>query len=678
MKSLVDKIIKMGSRNLADKLQGDEQLMRQVMSMFGILSDLYGPDKLVLKAGKLDALDLMRSSRIEDRILALERLVFEDPTIDKVRKPDEYETVLSEIEDEIADTIARRRVEDKIEKRISDRMQQRHEDYVNEIKLQILKEDSGPDTPETLRKLEELERLEARQLARSAMEIIRPASMSEIVGQDRAVRALLAKVASPFPQHVILYGPPGVGKTTAARLALEEAKKVKLAPFAADAQFIEVDGTTLRWDPREVTNPLLGSVHDPIYQGAKRDLAEGGVPEPKLGLVTDAHGGVLFIDEIGEMDPILLNKLLKVMEDKRVTFDSSYYDSTDPNVPQYIRRLFEQGAPADFVLIGATTRDPDDLNPALRSRTAEVFFEPLTQKHIQEIVRNAAAKLDVKIDPDIPAIVSDYTIEGRKATSLLVDAYGLALFHQVEPGGAGATTGDGTAASAVAEAGTESGPDADAGTVGVTITRSDLEETIRLGRLSPYVHARASHTSEVGKVFGLGVAGFLGSVIEIEAVTFPAREEAKGAIRFNETAGSMAKDSVFNAASVFRRVTGQDMADYDVHVNVVGGGDIDGPSAGTAVLLAILSSVYSCPIRQDVAVTGELSIQGKVREVGGIFEKIYGARQAGIRKVIMPAENAKDVPDDITGIEVVLVASVSEAFTHVFEGDIDFRRPNEE
>ena len=357
MKSLVDKIIKMGSKNLADKLQGDEQLMRQVMSMFGILSDLYGPDKLVLKAGKLDALDLMRSSRIEDRILALERLVFEDPTIDKVRKPDEYETVLSDIEDEIADTIARRRVEDKIEKRISDRMQQRHEDYVNEIKMQILKEDSGLDTPETLRKLEELEELEARQLARSAMEIIRPAAMSEIVGQDRAVRALLAKVASPFPQHVILYGPPGVGKTTAARLALEEAKKVKLAPFAADARFVEVDGTTLRWDPREVTNPLLGSVHDPIYQGAKRDLAEGGVPEPKLGLVTDAHGGVLFIEEIGEMDPILLNKLLKVMEDKRVAFDSSYYDPADPNVPKYIKRLFEQGAPADFVLIGATTRD---------------------------------------------------------------------------------------------------------------------------------------------------------------------------------------------------------------------------------------------------------------------------------------------------------------------------------
>ncbi len=126
-----------------------------------------------------------------------------------------------------------------------------------------------------------------------------------------------------------------------------------LPVWGEESKFVEVDGTTLRWDPREVTNPLLGSVHDPpIYQGAKRDLAEGGVPEPKLGLVTEAHGGVLFIDEIGEMDPLLLNKLLKVMEDKRVKFESSYYDPSDPNVPSYIKKLFEEGAPADFVLIG--------------------------------------------------------------------------------------------------------------------------------------------------------------------------------------------------------------------------------------------------------------------------------------------------------------------------------------
>jgi len=226
-----------------------------------------------------------------------------------------------------------------------------------------------------------------------------------------------------------------------------------------------VDGTTLRWDPREVTNPLLGSVHDPIYQGAKRDLAEGGVPEPKLGLVTEAHGGVLFIDEIGEMDPLLLNKLLKVMEDKRVKFESSYYDSSDPNVPSYIKRLFEEGAPADFVLVGATTRDPSELSPALRSRTAEVYFEPLNQVDIAQIVRNAAGKLAVDIDPEIPSVVSDYTIEGRKATSLLVDAYGIALFRGMEQA--------------------SKNEEADSGLNSVEITLADLEETIRLGAALP-------------------------------------------------------------------------------------------------------------------------------------------------------------------------------------------------
>lgn len=645
MKSMANRSGSRVKKGTDDRIKDMDQLHRQVAAMFGLLAEVYGPDKLVLKAGKVDALNLMRSPDIGDKVLALQRLVFEDPTIDAVPADEGLGRVISEVEDQIADVLARRKVEEKIEKKVSDRMQQRHEDYVKEIRMQVLKEDSGPDTPDSLRKLDDLKKLELRNLARSAVETVRPSSLAEIVGQDRALKALLSKISSPYPQHVILYGPPGVGKTTAARLALEEAKRLPFTPFEEDAKFVEVDGTTLRWDPREVTNPLMGSVHDPIYQGAKRDLAEGAVPEPKLGLVTEAHGGVLFIDEIGEMDPALLNKLLKVMEDKRVSFDSSYYDSGDPNVPSYIRKLFEDGAPADFILIGATTKDPSELSPALRSRTAEVYFEPLTQKDIQTIVVNAAAKLGVSIEPDVPCLISDYTIEGRKATNLLIDAHGLALYDRCMAEPECATVHD------------------------LTITRKHLEETIRVGRLSPYVATKASDTAVVGKVFGLGVSGFVGSIIEIEAVAFPAHEPGKGGVRFNDTAGTMAKDSVFNAVSVFRRITGEDLSSHDVHVNVVGGGDVDGPSAGTAIFLAILSSVKSYPIRQDVAVTGELSIQGKVREVGGIFEKIYGARQAGMKKVLIPAQNLKDVPSDMTGIAVIPISDVTEALEHVFEGE---------
>jgi ATP-dependent Lon protease len=625
---------------LHERLQDEQQLMRQIAAIFALLSNLYGSDKLVLKAGKLEALKLMRSEILEERVLALQRIVFEDPTIDTVPNRRNLSQILNEIEEEIADLIARRTVEEKIEKKIAERMQQRHEEYLKEIKIQILQESSGPDNPHTLKKLADLERLDKINLSKSALETIKPASLVEVVGQDRAVTALLAKIASPFPQHVILYGPPGVGKTTVARLVLEEAKKLPFTPFKEEAAFIEVDGTTLRWDPREVTNPLLGSVHDPIYQGARRDLAEGGVPEPKLGLVTDAHGGVLFIDEIGEMEPMLLSKLLKVLEDKRVMFDSAYYDPNDANVPKYIKKLFAEGAPADFILIAATTRDPQEISPAIRSRCAEVFFEPLDQEDIKNIVSNAAGRLKVKISPEIPGLISEYTIEGRKAAGILADAYGLTLYknkdqiHDMDQ---------------------------------IEITKADLLEVVQVSRISPYITVRASQKSEVGKIFGLGVSGFVGSVLEIEAVCFPAPEKGKGKLRFNETAGSMTKDSVFNAASVVRLVTGQDISDYDVHVNVVGGGRIDGPSAGAAITLAIISCLTNRPIPQYIALTGEVSIQGKVKGVGGVFEKIYGARQAGVTKVFIPKENEKDIPSDLEDIEVTPVETIQEIIETTLE-----------
>ncbi|GAB4262275.1 Lon family ATP-dependent protease [Thermincola ferriacetica] len=643
MKSFLDKFITRTEKpDLSAKFTEEDHLNRQVAAIFSLLTNIYGSDKIVLKASKLEALNLIRSEVLQEKVLGLQRIVFEDPTLDIPPSLDQIPKILDEIQDEIADVIARRSVEDKLEKKIADRMQQRHEEYVKEIKMQILKESAGPENAQTLKKLAILEKMEHKKLAKSAMEALRPTSFEEIVGQERAIRSLLSKIVSPFPQHIILYGPPGVGKTTAARLALKKAKEIPGSPFDEDAPFVEVDGTTLRWDPRDVTNPLLGSVHDPIYQGARRDLADTGIPEPKLGLVTEAHGGVLFIDEIGEMDPMLQNKLLKVLEDKRVTFDSAYYDPTDPNIPQYIKKMFEEGAPADFVLIGATTRSQEDIPPAIRSRCAEVFFEPLTPSDIEEIIRKAAVKLKVQLDDRVPEIISEYTIEGRKAINILADAYGLALYKRQNAGDEGKE---------------------------IFISADDVLEVLQVSRLSPYVITKASNTYEVGRVFGLGVIGFVGSVLEIEAVAFPVNKDGAGKIRFNETAGSMAKDSVFNAASVIRKITGEDISNYDIHVNVVGGGKIDGPSAGIAILTAIISAIQNKPIRQDVALTGEISIQGKVKAVGGVFEKIYGAKQAGMKYVIVPKENEKDVPYDLKGIEVILAGRVEDVIEFMFPAE---------
>lgn len=618
--------------SLAEMAPKDE-LDRKIDMIFTLLVDYYGSDKLVIKAGKMDALHLVRSPEKGERVLALQKIIFENPTLTKPPAEKEIPAILDTLTEKMSDILARRSLEADLEQKVADRLEENHQDYVQDIRRQVLQEEKAGETPMEQQKRQKLEAMDQISLTQSVMELLRPKTLTDIVGQERAVASLLAKLSSPYPQHLILYGPPGVGKTTAARLVLEAAKKRKLSPFGPEAPFVETDGTTLRWDPRDLTNPLLGSVHDPIYQGARRDLADTGVPEPKPGLVTDAHGGILFIDEIGEMDTTLQNKLLKVLEDKRAFFESAYYDPTDEKVPAYIRKLFEEGAPADFVLIGATTRDASSINPALRSRCAEIYFEPLTPEHIQTIVNNAVQRLNAQLAEGAAALISEYTIEGRKAINILADAYSLALERDEQ----------------------------------VLITKEDIYKVAQVSRLSPYVTKKASDKCQVGHVFGLGVAGYLGSVIEIEAIAFPAHEKGKGTVRFNETAGSMAKDSVFNAASVVRKLTGQDIHDYDLHINVIGGGNIDGPSAGTAILTAIISAITDKAIRQDTAITGEISLQGKVRPVGGVFEKAYGARQAGISRLIIPQENAKDIPAHHLGLEIYPVDTAQEALELLME-----------
>ena len=528
----------------------------------------------------------------------------------------------------ISEIIARNYIQRKVEEEVEKELMEKQDKYIDEMRLNVLRKKKGPENAKTKKKYEELVELDTKHLSKNLQALLRPEQFDEIIGQERAVKSLLSKISSPYPQHIILYGPPGVGKTTAARIALNEAKKLSFTPYEKDAKFVEVNGTTLRWDPREITNPLLGSVHDPIYQGSKRDLAEGGIPEPKLGLVTEAHGGVLFIDEIGELDEILQNKLLKVLEDKRVEFSSAYYDPDDDNTPQYVKYLFDKGAPADFVLIGATTREPGDISPALRSRCTEVFFEPLTSKDIKRIVEDAAEKLQIDLEEGAAQLISNYTIEGRKAINLLADAYGAILYE-------GRIEEDKR----------------------IIVTIKDVEEIIKIARVVPYEIISNDNEWEVGHIYGLAVSGFVGSTLEIETMVYESKQKGKGVVRFNDTAGSMAKDSVFNAASVIRTITGKDMSDYDIHVNVIGGAKIDGPSAGAAITVCIISAMLNKPIRQDTAVTGEISIRGKVKPVGGIFEKIYGATRKGIKHVIVPYDNRNDIP---TGMEDIKVTSVKD------------------
>lgn len=532
--------------------------------------------------------------------------------------------LINKLRDKLSDNAARIYMEKLINQQIIKKMEQNEKEYINQMKLQIISKHSDNESPATLKKYAEIEKKKSIVLTKQICDILRPNKADEIIGQAEGVKALLSKIASPYPQHVIIYGPPGVGKTSAARIALKIAKEKSYSPFREDAPFIEVDGSTIRWDPRESINPLLGSVHDPIYQGARKDLADIGMPEPKPGLVTEAHGGILFIDEIGELDLTLQNKLLKVLEDKKVSYDSSYYDESSKDIPKYIKMLFEEGAPADFILIGATTRRPEEINPALRSRCAEVFFNPLSPKDISTVLEKGSKKLKASITKEAKDLISKYVYDGRKAVNVLLDCYSECLYEN---------------------------PNAEA--------LIDKEKArIALGSSVYGISSKTKEGAEIGRIYGIGVSGFVGSIIEFEAISFAVNDK-RGLVRFNETAGSMIRDSLFNALTVLKKHTKINPDNFDIHVNCVGGGKVDGPSAGAALTCLLYSAIANAPLRCDCCITGEISISGNIKAVGSIREKVTAAIREGFKYVIIPKENKEDALG-IEGINIIFAGNIKE------------------
>src|SRR5690554_4192655 len=346
---------------------------------------------------------------------------------------------------------------------------------------------------ESKKEMERLQRLRSISLTEPLAEKTRPSVFSEIIGQKDGLKSLRAALCGPNPQHVLIYGPPGVGKTAAARVVLEEAKQNPLSPFKQDSKFVEVDATTARFDDRGIADPLMGSVHDPIYQGAG-PLGVAGIPQPKAGAVTKAHGGVLFIDEIGELHPIQMNKLLKVLEDRKVFLDSAYYSEDDNNIPQYIHDIFQHGLPADFRLIGATTREPHEISPALRSRCLEIYFSELKPEQLREISINAVKKINFEISDRALDLIEAYAVNGREVVNMVQLAGGIAISEKRE-----------------------------------SIIEDDIERVLNSGRYSPRPDKKIHNYPQIGVVNGLAVRGpGSGILLEIEAAAIKVKKGSGG------------------------------------------------------------------------------------------------------------------------------------------------------
>lgn len=283
----------------------------------------------------------------------------------------------------------------------------------------------GALSKESEEEMERLRLLNKIKLSKPLTEKTRPETLNDVVGQKEGIKALKAALCVSNPQHVIIYGPPGVGKTAASRVILNEAIKNPNSPFTQNSKFVELDATILQFDERSIADPLIGSVHDPIYQGAGA-YGQFGIPQPKEGAVTKAHGGILFIDEIGELSCLQMNKLLKVLEDRRVYFDSSYYSSQNKEIPRHIHEVFKYGLPADFRLIGATTRNPEEMPPALRSRCVEIFFSQLNKEEIFLIAKGALEKNGVSNPNEIAEFITGFAKCGRDAVKIVQTAVSVA------------------------------------------------------------------------------------------------------------------------------------------------------------------------------------------------------------------------------------------------------------
>ncbi|MEF9934173.1 MAG: ATP-dependent protease LonB [Clostridium sp.] len=511
--------------------------------------------------------------------------------------------------------------------------------FYNQMKTQ--KSNKSYMAKDSEKEMEKLQKMREMCLTEPLAEKTRPTSIKDIVGQERGLKSLRAAVCGPNPQHVIIYGPPGVGKTAAARVILEEAKNNPISPFSDEAKFVEIDATTIRFDERGIADPLIGSVHDPIYQGAGA-MGVAGVPQPKPGAVTKANGGVLFLDEIGELHSIQMNKLLKVLEDRKVFLESAYFSSEDPKIPSHIKDIFENGLPADFRLIGATTRTPEEIPPAIRSRCVEIFFRPLLAEEIKSIADNAASKGGFKIGDDSVNLIGKYATNGRETVNIIQIAGGIAV---------------------------NEGRD--------YIKAEDVEWVIESGQYSPRPEKKIESRPQIGYVNGLAVYGpNMGTIIEVEATVTESKDSSgalviTGIVEEEETGShyrrvkrkSTSRASVENVLTVTRKYLGLDTNKLDIHINFPGGVPVDGPSAGITIATAVYSAIMKVPVSNEIAMTGEVSIRGYVKPVGGIIAKIEAAKKAGAKRVLIPRDNYQDTFKDYD-IEVIPVDKVEEVIQY--------------
>jgi Lon-like ATP-dependent protease len=431
---------------------------------------------------------------------------------------------------------------------------------------------------------------------------------------------LMGIIAAAFVFMALRYTTPREEAMVPKLLVSNDTKNI--APF--------IDGTGSH------AGALLGDVrHDPFQSGGLETPAHDRV---EVGAIHRAHGGVLFIDEINTLTPHSQQNLLTALQEGEFPITGQSERSSGAMVRT-------EPVPCRFVMVAAGNLDAiQGMHPALRSRIRGYGYEVYMSETMEDTPENRQKYIrfiaqEVKNDGKIPhfdqSAIDEIIREARRRSN----RKGHLTLKLRDMGGLIRVAGD------IAR---QEGAGLATATHVITAKRTarSIEDQVsdEYIRRSREYELTVIEGIRIGRVNGLAVMGSdSGSVLPIMAEVTPS-QGASGTVIATGMLKEIAQESIKNVSAILKKFTGKDVKNIDIHIQFIGTyGGVEGDSASISVATAVISAIEGIPVRQDVAMTGSLSVRGDVLPVGGVTFKIEAAVKAGIKTVLIPRSNINDV-----------------------------------
>jgi len=409
---------------------------------------------------------------------------------------------------------------------------------------------------------------------------------------------------------------------------------------------------------------LLGDVrHDPFQSGGL-----GTPPHERVesGMIHRSHKGVLFIDEISTFHIKMQQAILTALQEKK-------YPITGQSEMSSGAMVRTEPCPCDFVLVAAGNLETvRDMHPALRSRIRGYGYEVYMNNVMKDTLDNRrkivqVVAQEVNKDKKIPHFRYEAVEEVVNEAKRRAGRKGYITMKIRDLGGLIRTAGD------IAN---KKGKDyvdvediLDAKEKARTLEHQIADKYIE--RKKEYQIIRVSGEA-IGRINGLAVMGDSGIVSTVEAEAAPSASKEEGKIIAAGKLGDIAKESVQNVSAIAKKFIGKDISNYDIHIQFLQAYEgIEGDSASITIATAVISALLGIPIKQDIAMTGSLSVRGEVLPIGGVNSKIEAAIDAGIHEIIIPESNKEDLLLDArhkNKATVRTVKDISEVFRYAFTG----------